>query len=961
MNDALIKMLGEEGGEDAYGTDFSRYYPDEEQKRLRDEILPIVMQTGEWSGELTMRRRDGSLFPSHESFFVIEDEHGRPAFLGDVIADITERKRADEQFQRVVNALPVAVAIADSNGAIMMTNPQARKEFGNDTSLVGRNTSEFYAQEGQREKIVSTVIRDGQITGEEIQYRSHAGEIIDGLLSAIPITFDGQPALLGVVVNITERRRIERELARAKEQAEEANHFKGQFLANVSHEIRTPMNAIVGLGHLLNRTQLTPQQQDYLGKIQVSARSLLTLIDDILDLSKIDAGELRLESIDFDLGEILDNIVTLASTRLAEKPVEFVYDIEPSIPGRLRGDPYRLTQILTNLVGNATKFTDKGSIVVGIRLIDDGDPMRLQFAVQDTGIGIAGDKIEKLFAPFTQADGSTTREYGGSGLGLSICRQLCELMGGTISAESTPGVGSRFEFQLPFAVATPVEHAPQLDTANLRVLLVDDNTIARQVLGDLLLSLSFRVDVASSGRAALKRVVDENRPYDLVLIDWRMPEMDGIETTRKIRESGLHDQPRIILMTAYGREAMDAGIDLHGIDGFLVKPITPSQLLDAVSNAIQGGDHGASRPLGFAHVMTERHLRGQVLLVEDNPINQQVAREILQQMGLDVRIAGNAAQCLAMVAEERPDLVLMDIQMPDMDGYQATGQLRRMPGMAALPIIAMTANAMAGDAERSLAAGMNGHIAKPVDPVVLHKTLAAWLHGNGDHHDASMPIIQPGPDSGAGQAGIVTTEQPDAIDFTTGIMRVGGNRALYARLLEDFVARFGNCTDEIETACAQHDCAQAESALHTLKGVAGNIGAGAVQQVADKLETRARDNDVPGMRAGIPQLALALSQARDAARAFVDGTGAEAAHIFETPTPEDFDTDLERLAELIRDGDAEALAQASTLAIREASAIQREKLALLRDQLEDYDFSAAAQTLEALRSLSDDPESDHLV
>ena len=1111
VNEALNEMVGDARAMAMYGESFDRFYPPEDQERLRKEIIPTVLEQGEWSGELMMYRQDGQEFPTQQSFFVVDDGHGRPAYIGDVIADLSERKLAEEQFQRVVNALPVAVAIAGADGHILLANPQAVREFGEGASIIGMNTSHFYSRPGQREHILEKVARDGQLLGEEVQYRARDGSLIEGLLSAIPIVFDGQTAMLGVVVNITERRRMEvalaeardraleanrvkgillanveaseekfrtlvanipgtiyrcmprhpwhmlfisdgirnlsgypaedftgdnprrtfaelmhpediepiaentaraieerrpyvneyrvidgngdthwvyakgqaiygadgepkyldgtifdisdrhrmeQELARAKEQAEQANRFKGQFLANMSHEIRTPMNAIVGLGHLLNRTQLSLQQQDYLGKIQVSASSLLSLIDDILDLSKIDAGQLRIEHIDFDLGEVLDNIATMASTRLAEKPVEFVYDVGSAVPGRLHGDPHRLAQILTNLVGNATKFTEKGSIVVRIHASQEADPLRLQFTVEDSGVGISAEKIEQLFEPFTQADGSTTREYGGTGLGLSICRQLCELMNGTIHAESTPGAGSRFTFELPFGVAAPLPERQRFDAGNLRVLLVDDNTITRQVLGDLLLSLSFRVDVASSGEAALKRIVGERRPYDLLLIDWRMPGLDGIATANAVRDSDLDVQPRIILMTAYGRAAMDAGLELGRIDGFLVKPITPSHLLDAVANAMRP-EHGAQQDPSRAVTGEPLHrLHGKVLLVEDNPINQQVAREILQQMGLEVRVAGSGMQCLEMVVAERPDLVLMDIQMPDMDGYETTAHIRQSAGLGSLPILAMTANAMSGDADRSLDAGMNGHITKPVDPVRLHRTLQAWLERGAE---GSPPPDGPREsDDSTDRTGTVRNQFDNgAIDFATGLMRVGGNQALYARLLDDFSARFADTTAGIESACRHEDCDRAERALHTLKGVAGNIGASAVQQIVTMLERHARSSDIAAVRSGLPSLALALSQARDAARIYVDSNAAAG-----EPSPDALDAAdvgewLAELQHLIGSGDATSLQRAKALAGVRLSDAARPLHRQLCTELEDYDFDAAAATLAELVATIDAEQPPH--
>ncbi|MCP5305171.1 MAG: transporter substrate-binding domain-containing protein [Chromatiaceae bacterium] len=960
FDDRLLQIYGFDRRESVTVREWLERVHPEDRHLVTAGIRKVLREGGDAHADFRAYRVDGSMRYVYAAVTLVPGGEGEPDKLIGVNWDITERKIVEEQFGRVVNALPVAIAIADADGTILLANPQAVREFGEGDSLVGMNTDDFYAKENQRTELLAELVRDGQIVAKEIQYRTASNAIIEGMLSAIPILFDGKQALLGVVVNITERRRMEQDLARAKEQAEEANRFKGQFLANMSHEIRTPMNAIIGLGHLLNRTALTLQQQDYLGKIQVSARTLLTLIDDILDLSKIEAGQLCIENIDFDLGEVLDNIATLASTRLADKPVEFLYDVDPAVPARLRGDPYRLTQILTNLVGNATKFTEQGGIVVRIKIVRPGDGLHLQFAVEDTGIGIPPDKVEQLFAPFTQADGSTTREYGGTGLGLSICRQLAELMGGHILAHSVPGEGSRFEFELPFGAAEPSRPARfGPDAPNLRVLLVDDNAIARQVLGDLLLSLAFRVDVAASGSAALKRLVDERRTYDIVLLDWRMPNMDGLETAHRIRTAGLEHPPRIILMTAYGHDALEQDLDLADLDGFLIKPITPSQLLDAVAQST-GPRRNPPVPTRLQrHEPVQYRLHGKVLLVEDNPINQQVAREIMQQMGLEVAIAQNGAESVTQVSRQRPDLVLMDIQMPDMDGYETTAQIRRLDGMESLPIIAMTANAMSGDAERSIEAGMNGHIAKPVDPVLLHHTLHAWLNADGkDLTDSgaerhpSMPDIDSRPTPPTGPPAQLRREGgAPAIDFETGVMRVGGNRALYTRLLADFAARYRDVRQSLETGCEAADAAGVELLLHSLKGVAGNIGASRVQAVATELDVLARTGNIAAVRDGIPQLMRSLEPALTAATAFVAGT-TTASHpaTRDTTVATDIGQVLVRLAELLAAGDAESLNLAETLPDGDLDTSARRILEALRGHVADYDFSNASAALDRLRA-----------
>ncbi|MCB1863562.1 MAG: response regulator, partial [Gammaproteobacteria bacterium] len=537
-------------------------------------------------------------------------------------------------------------------------------------------------------------------------------------------------------------------------------------------------------------------------------------------------------------------------------------------------------QILTNLVGNATKFTSEGGIIVGIRKIAGDAPLKLQFTVEDTGIGIAADKIIKLFSPFIQADGSTTREYGGTGLGLSICKQLTDLMGGTLDVHSTPGKGSRFELKLPFGAAEQKGTRSRRHAEGLRVLLVDDNPIARQVLADLLLSLSYRVEVVAGGKEALEKLHATDRPFDLLLLDWRMPDADGFEITRLIRQSGLRTQPRIIMMTAYGREAMEQALDLDGIDGFLVKPITPSHLLDAVAQAFDPNPQATcdEREMRGGDDLPDLH--GEVLLVEDNPINQQVAKELLEQMGLSVTLCQSARQALDQVRQKRPDVVLMDIQMPDLDGYEATARMRQIPGIESLPILAMTANAMVGDAERSLEAGMNGHIPKPVDPALLRATLSNWLRQKPPRNEPEVVI-----EGKRFAAGIYTQESPTAsgrhrpdavVDFADGLLRVGGNRRIYSKLLREFVERYSDSMEQLEQHCSAGEQRSLEHLLHTLKGVAGSIGAAGVQEAAAALEPYAKRSNLEAVASRLPRFKLVFDQALGALREFLSQAAEDA-------------------------------------------------------------------------------------
>lgn len=650
-------------------------------------------------------------------------------------------------------------------------------------------------------------------------------------------TFDwderGRPKrIVGISQDISER-------VKARHALEQANRFKSEFLANMSHEIRTPMNAITGLGHLLGQTQLDTKQSDYVHKLQLSSQSLLGIIDDILDFSKIEAGRLTIETIPFELDDIFEKISVLATTRIGDKPIEFLYYQDSEVPGALQGDPYRIGQILTNLVINAVKFTERGSIVVSVSVLERSQKsVTMQFEVKDTGKGIDPNKLESLFEAFTQEDGSTTRRFGGTGLGLSISRQLCTLMGGSISAESRLGEGSVFRFQLPLRYGKPRGMpVPKPSLRGMSVLLADDSPMALDVLGDMLEALTFRVKTVSSGEDALATLRQADTDYDLVLLDWRMRGMDGDRTAELIQEDLGDKRPLIILMTAYGRELMDHEIAGTALDGFLIKPITPSLLFDAIIQAKSSRENcNIVEPV--RQDQPSHLLRGHVLLVEDNEINQMVAMEILQQMGLRVDTASDGEAALNQVAKERPDLVLMDIQMPKMDGYQATKKIRAMTGCGGLPIFAMTANALSGDAEYSLAAGMNGHIAKPIDPEQLFNILSKHL-----------PVTENAAISGSGHVAEPSSrqlpEQLQGIDLQTGLKQIGGNQKLYLKLLGDFLKNHGDCVEHLQSLISSHKLDEARREAHTLKGVGGTIGALLLEQKATALENFLKNEEIP--------------------------------------------------------------------------------------------------------------------
>jgi len=560
---------------------------------------------------------------------------------------------------------------------------------------------------------------------------------------------DGRPIeVVGSWSNIDIRKAAEQAFQAAQTELEKANEAKSAFLANMSHEIRTPMNAVIGLSHLALKADPSPRLRDYLIKIRSSGQHLLGIINEILDFSKIEAGKLSIESVEFDLDKVLENVGNLISEKAEEKGLELIFDIEPSVNStRLRGDPLRLGQILINFCNNAVKFTEEGEVVIKGRVLEaSGDSQLVEFSVSDTGIGMTEAQIERLFQAFQQADTSTTRKYGGTGLGLAISKRLAELMGGDVGVTSELGKGSTFWFtaRLGKGVAAPRPSLLRSDLRGRRLLIIDDNSSARTVLSNMLRNMTFVVDEAASGDEGIEMVrqaAKRSEPYEIIFVDWQMPVLDGIETSKRILAlPDLAIPPHLVMVTAYGREDVLKQAEENGLENVLVKPVTSSTLFDTIVTVLHAHPE-ATGPVQIASSFEIDRTRGtRVLLVEDNEINQEVAIGLLEDAAIQVDLAENGEIAVRMANDNDYDAVLMDMQMPVMDGIEATRAIRSDPRFQNLPIIAMTANAMAADREKCLKAGMNDHIGKPIDPDQLFSVLLRWTGRRNDEVSLETPL-----------------------------------------------------------------------------------------------------------------------------------------------------------------------------------------------------------------------------
>jgi two-component system, sensor histidine kinase and response regulator len=859
-------------------------------------------------------------------------------------------RQANDERQAVFDAATVGV-ILTRGGRIIRCNRTMELLFGYEPDeLTGKSTRVLCPDDRSHEEITSQLLSSLKSSGsyrDERQLIRKDGTLFwcremaqaidrNNLDSGFASTFED----IGI-----ERAALE-EMQRAKALAEEVAAAKANFLANMSHEIRTPMNAVIGMTHLALRSNQDPRVQDFLQKIKSSSEHLLGVINDILDFSKIEAGKMTIETVDFDLESTLDNAFALVAEKSASKNLEVIINVAANVPRRLLGDPLRIQQILVNYLNNAVKFTETGEIVLGVvatRLTDD--EVTLRFYVRDSGIGISKDQHGRLFQSFHQVDPSTTRRFGGTGLGLAIVKRLAEAMGGEVGLDSAPNEGSTFWFTATFGLSKkPMNRAaPQPRLRGRRVLVVDDHPEAREVLESMLRSLGFETTALATGAEALaelKQAGESGAHYEIVFLDWKMPGMNGVAVAGEIERLALERPPVVLMVTAFDRnELLRVAADVR-IDDVLCKPFTTSTLLDTISRVLSGTSATTPLvPISDADLPTAAvKLRGvKILLVEDNELNQEVATGLLETFGVSVDVAANGAKAIEMAEAGDYDIILMDIQMPVMDGVAATRALRARPRFRDIPILAMTASVLRDDQERFLAAGMNDHIAKPVDPSELVTALLIWAPG------ASSKAVAPEPEREIESAAKprILPETIDGLDVAAGLRRVLGNETLYVSLLRKFIAGQKDAPARLGEMINAGNLEDAERLAHTMKGVAGTIGATRLQSAAADLEQSLHERQA--WEALSPRLEAHGKAVRDLLSSLELSLPPDSPNVAQVDAAT-LDALCERLHLLLAESDAQALdlLMENSELLRAAFPTQ---FRALKKTVEAFDYEAALEVL----------------
>jgi PAS domain S-box-containing protein len=831
-NVAVARVMGAKTPEELIGkTDFD-FYPEELASGYRADEKEVMT-----SGQPMLNREETVIHASGNKRWVSTSKVPLRNGDGDVVGlvgsgrDITELKQMQEALakerdllQTLLDNSPDHIFFKDRESRFIRTNKAHALSLGlaDPQHAVGKTDFDLFPREDAQRfyEEEQEIVKTGRaVVGREWKVPDRkTGGVVWLSEHKIPIRGEGGQVvgLIGVSRDITERKQAEEELREAKAKAEAATNAKSEFLANMSHEIRTPMNAVIGMSDLLLDTKLDEEQRDYLNGVKQSAEALLALINDILDFSKMEAGKLELETVDFDLRTTIEGVADTLAHRAHEKKLEMAMSIDDNVPSLVRGDPGRLRQVLVNILGNAIKFTEKGEVVIEVRLAGETEnEATIHFCVSDTGIGIPEDKQSKVFQSFSQADGSMTRKYGGTGLGLAISKQLVEMMGGQIHFRSIPGKGSQFCLTVPLPKGTKSEKARPVvprDVRGMRVLIVDDKATNRKILEKMVESFGCVPETVDSGKnaiEALRTARSSGTPYSLVLLDMQMPEMSGEDTAREIKRDAEINDVSIIVLTSVGDRGDARRLESIGCGSYLIKPVKQSKLFDAIMSVLASReDSGQARTaaLPTGEPVEKINLAGvQVLLAEDNPVNRKVAVRMLEKAGCKVNTVENGFAAVEAASKTAYDVILMDVQMPEMDGFEATRTIREIEGSNRhTTIIAMTAHAMAGDRERCLKAGMDDYVAKPVQQAQLLKAMKEWTTRlrTGDWGPTGPPV-----------------------NLEAALPRFGGDKAFFAEMLEEFLSYAPSQVETLAAAVRAGDGDELARQAHSLKGGAGNFGA----------------------------------------------------------------------------------------------------------------------------------------
>ena len=907
-NIADWQASGGKSMEDVIGkTDFDTYSPELAAKYWADDKTILD------SGTPIINREEPGLDGKGNPIWLLstkvpfKDDSGKILGLVGIGRNITDQKRAEAELVRekeFLSALnlnsPVAIVVLDKEEKIVSCNPAFEKLYGySSAEIIGKNLDPLVNTE-ETLKEASAYTQQSMI--EPVhglgQRRRKDGGLVSVEIFGVPVLVNGENiGTLAIYHDITA-------LDKARQEAEQANRAKSEFLANMSHEIRTPMNGVIGMLDLALDTPLNDEQRDYLNISLQSAEALLTLLNDILDFSKIEAKKLELDTIDFDLRNTVEDVAYSVAQRAQSKGLEMACLIHPDLKCNLRGDPARLRQILVNFVSNAIKFTHQGEIVVRAEPISETDTTAtVRFAVQDTGIGIPKDRQAAIFERFTQADGSTTRRYGGTGLGLTISKQLVEAMGGQIGLESTPGVGSTFWFSVEFKkqVKATVEKVEPLqlkpvDIKDLHVLGVDDNATNRTILTHMVEGFGCRIESAASGAKAVEMLRTANRagdPFRAVLLDMQMPGMDGEQTAREMLSDPAGKQISIIVLTSMGQRGDASRLEALGCSGYLMKPVKQTMLYDALVAVLgQKSSKGEAPHLVTRHTLSEAKRQDmRILLAEDNPVNQKLAVILLQKAGFSVDTVDNGLDAVERVKEGHYNAVLMDVQMPEMDGMEATSQIRA--AKIYTPIIAMTAHALKGDSERCIEAGMDDYVSKPLDPKALIKLLDQWTNVQSkgavpkivETQDYSIqptvssftesPLLS---DDGLFGESIVKSEQGPIVELVKPLLaemtelpldvqaampRFDNDQAFFQEMCQDFMRNMPLRMEELRSSLQIKDSATFSRAAHNLKGISANFNATPVNRIAVELEMMGRQDDLALAEPLLEQLEVEIGRLRE--------------------------------------------------------------------------------------------------